>query len=261
LLVNQPVSIHNQTTLATYQTLHGSEKNEYHYGVSFWLYLDSENPSVNIASNKYTSIIRYGDKFNLVYNVKLNTMRLITKNNGNTKNVLDEDGNTILFEKPDILLQKWNNIIINYNSGALDIFYNGLLEKSKLQIIPFMEYDSLIIGAEKGIFGRICNVNYFNKPLISSQIYYLYNSLKNKEPPIVSDIDKTVMDISTYTIQPLSSFTITDPDYDINLPSGDELNEIEDTNKKIDPTNISNFNPDYLSLKWYFKANKDEQNV
>jgi hypothetical protein len=261
LLVNKPISINNKTTLASYQTLHGTEKFDYQYGISFWLYLDSENPSVNLASNKYTSVIHYGDKFHLVYNVKLNTMRLITKNNGNSKNVLDEDGNTILFEKPNILLQKWNNIIINYNSGALDIFYNGLLEKSKLQIVPFMEYDSLVVGSEKGIFGRICNVNYFKTPLTSSQIYNLYNSLKKKTPPIVSDIDKTVMDISAYTIKPVSSFIITDPNYDINLPSGDDLNEAEDINKKIDPKNVADFNPDYLSLKWYFKANKDDQNV
>jgi hypothetical protein len=261
LLVNKPISIRNQTTLASYQTLHETEKFDYQYGLSFWLYLDSENPSINLASNKYTSVIHYGDKFNLVYNVKLNTMRLITKNNGNSKNILDEDGNTILFEKPNILLQKWNNIIINYNGGTLDIFYNGLLEKSKLQIVPFMEYDSLIVGKDKGIFGRICNVNYFKQPLMSSQIYNLYNSLKNKNPPIVSDIDKTIMDISTYTIKPLSSFTTTDPNYDANLPSQDNIDEAEDINKKIDPKNVSDFNPDYLSLKWYFKANKDDQNV
>jgi hypothetical protein len=263
LLVNKPISIHNQTTLASYQTLHGSEKFDYQYGLSFWLYLDSENPSINLASNKYTSVIHYGDKFNLVYNVKLNTMRLITKNNGNSKNILDDEGNTILFEKPNILLQKWNNIIINYNGGTLDIFYNGLLEKSKLQIVPFMEYDSLIVGTDKGIFGRICNVNYFKETLISSQIYSLYNSLKNNDPPIVSHINKTVMDISTYTIQPISSFITSDPDYDSNLPSQDEdeLNQDDTSNIKNDPKNISNFNPDYLSLKWYFKANKDNQNV
>ncbi len=261
LLVNKPISIRNEKTLASYQTLHGKEEFDYQYGLSFWLYLDSENPSINLASNKYTSVIHYGDKFNLVYNVKLNTMRLITKNNGNTKNVLDDDGNTILFEKPNILLQKWNNIIINYNGGTLDIFYNGLLEKSKIQIVPFMEYDSLVVGKNKGIFGRICNVNYFKETLISSQIYSLYNMLKNKNPPIVSDINKTVMDISTYTVKPISSFITSDPDYDANLPSGDELNQDDTSNDKIDPKNVSNFNPDYLSLKWYFKANKDNQNV
>jgi hypothetical protein len=262
LLVNNPISIHNQTTLASYQTLHGTEEFDYQYGLSFWLYLDSENPSINLASNKYTSVIHYGDKFNLVYNVKLNTMRLITKNNGSKKNVLDDDGNTILFEKPNILLQKWNNIIINYNGGTLDIFYNGLLEKSKLQIVPFMEYDSLIVGTDKGIFGRICNVNYFKEPLTSSKIYNLYNSIKNKNPPTVSHVNKTVMDISTYTIKPISSFTTSDPNYDANVTKDDNVDDEDNiTNQKIDPKNISDFNPDYLSLKWYFKANKDDQNV
>jgi hypothetical protein len=259
LLVNKPISIRDQTVLASYQTLHGSEKFDYQYGLSFWLYLDSENPSINLASQKYTSVINYGDKFHVVYNVKLNTMRIITKNNGNITNVLDEEGNTILFEKNNILLQKWNNIILNYNGGTLDIFYNGLLEKSKIEIVPFMEFDDLVVGTSRGIFGRICNVNYFKKPLMSEQIYNLYHSLKNKNPPIVSDIDKTVMDISAYTIKPMSSFITANPDK-IILPYDDTLPKEIIINEKNDPKK-SGINPDYLSLKWYFNANNDDQNV
>lgn len=258
LLINLPISIRDKTTIASYQTLQGTEEFDYQYGLSFWLYLDSENPSINIASQKYTSVINYGDKFHLEYNVKLNKMRLVTKNNGNKNNILDENGNTILFEKPDILLQKWNHIIINYDSGALDIFYNGLLEKSKLQIIPFMEYDTLDVGSDKGIFGRVCNVNYFKTPLTISQINHLYNSVKDKTPPVISHINKTIMNIGEYTIKPISSFNVSDPDYSPNLPSTQDEKVPE---QKLDPTNITDFNPDYLSLKWYFAANKDNQTV
>lgn len=258
LLINKPISIRKKTTLASYQTLHGTEEFDYQYGLSLWLYLDSENPSINIASQKYTSVINYGDKFKLEYNVKLNTMRLVTKNNGNKKNILDQDGNTILFEKPDILLQKWNHIIINYNGGTLDIFYNGLLEKSKIEVVPFMKYDTLDVGSDKGIFGTICNVNYFKNPLTTSQIYHLYNSVKDKNPPIVSEINKTIMNIGEYTVKPISSFNVSDPDYD---PFSSTENELPDKEKGPDPKNIIDFNPDYLSLKWYFAANKDNQNV
>lgn len=263
LLVNNPISIRNKTTLASYQTLHDTEEFDYQYGLSFWLYLDSENPSVNLASNKYTSVINYGDKFNLKYNVRLNTMRLTVLKNGISNK--DKDKNKsydVIFEKKDILLQKWNNIIINYNGGTLDIFYNGLLIKSKIEVVPFMEYDTLDVGSDKGIFGRVCNVNYFKQALISSQIYNLYNSVKDKTPPIVSEINKTVMDISEYTIKPISSFNTSDPNYNINLPTDDELSDDTDVSeKKLDPMDISDFTSDYLSLKWYFTANKDNQNV
>jgi hypothetical protein len=266
LLVNNPISIRNKTTLASYQTLHGSEDFDYQYGLSFWLYLDSENPSVNLASNKYTSVIHYGDKFHLEYNVRLNTMRLIVLKNGiqttDKVNKSYDELYDVIFEMKDILLQKWNNIIINYNGGTLDIFYNGSLVKSKIEVVPFMEYDTLDLGSDKGIFGRVCNVNYFKQTLISSQIYNLYNSVKDKTPPIVSEINKTIMNISEYTIKPMSSFNTSDPDYDVNLPTGDELPDDKDVPKqKPDPKNISDFTPDYLSLKWYFTANKDKQNV
>jgi hypothetical protein len=70
------------------------------------------------------------------------------------------------------------------------------------------------------------------------------------------------MDISTYTIKPVSSFITSDPNYNINLPLKD-FNQLENkiVNKTLDPKNISGFDPDYLSLKWYFKANNDNQNV
>ena len=266
LLVNNPISIRNKTTLASYQTLHGSEDFDYQYGLSFWLYLDSENPSVNLASNKYTSVIHYGDKFHLEYNVRLNTLRLIVLKNGiqpsDKANKTSDELYDVIFEKKDILLQKWNNIIINYNGGTLDIFYNGLLIKSNIQIAPFMEYDTLDVGSDKGIFGRICNVNYFKETLIASQIYNLYNSVKDKTPPIVSEVNKTIMNISEYTIKPISSFNTSDPNYNINLPTEDEFPDDENVpEQKPDPKNISDFTPDYLSLKWYFTANKDNQNV
>ena len=265
LLVNNPISIRNKTTLASYQTLHGKEDFDYQYGVSFWLYLDSENPSINLASNKYTSVINYGDKFNLEYNVRLNTMRLTVLKNGiqptDKANKSYDELYDVIFEKKDIPLQKWNNIMINYTGGTLDIFYNGSMINSNIKIVPYMEYDTLDVGTEKGIFGRVCNVNYFKEPLTTSQIYYLYNSVKDKTPPIVSEMNKTVMNISEYTIKPISSFNVSDPDYDSNLPDDSELPDNDIPDKKLDPKDISNFNPDYLSLKWYFTANKDNQNV
>jgi hypothetical protein len=108
---------------------------------------------------------------------------------------LDESGNRIIYVKKDVLLQKWNNIIINYNGGTLDIFYNGELVKSAIEVVPYMTYDTLTVGSESGIHGGICNVKYFNKSLNVQQIYYLYNSVKDNTPPTYKNTDETIINI------------------------------------------------------------------
>jgi hypothetical protein len=89
-----------------------------------------------------------------------------------------------------LLLQKWNNIIINYNGGILDIFLNGELAKSCMEVIPYFTLDSLTIGENNGIKGGICNLIYFNKSLTATNIHFLYNSFKNKNPPITDSSNK-----------------------------------------------------------------------
>jgi hypothetical protein len=87
----------------------------------------------------------------------------------------------------NVLLQKWNNIIINYNGGILDIFLNGELVNSDNGIVPYYTLDALIVGEDNGIEGKVCNLVYFNKSLTSNNIYYLYNMVKNSNPPTTKE--------------------------------------------------------------------------
>jgi hypothetical protein len=104
----------------------------------------------------------------------------------------DEHDNLILYKNDNVLLQKWNNIIINYGGGILDIFLNGELVKSDTGIVPYYTLDNLTIGENNGIHGGICNVVYFKKALTSSNIFYLYNMVKNKTPPVTNDSNTTI---------------------------------------------------------------------
>ena len=112
----------------------------------------------------------------------------------NTDNLLEFDANhnRILYKNSDIKLQKWNNIIINYNGGVLDIFLNGELVKSEIGVVPYYTLDSLTIGQENGIKGGICSVVYFNRALTNSNIYYLYNMVKDKTVPVTNDSNVTI---------------------------------------------------------------------
>jgi hypothetical protein len=106
---------------------------------------------------------------------------------------LDQNGNRILYENSNFLLQKWNNIIINYNGGVLDIFLNGELVKSNIGVVPYYKLDNLTIGEDGGIEAGICNVVYFRKPLSATNIYYLYNMVKDRSPPVLNESNTTIL--------------------------------------------------------------------
>jgi len=205
-LVDNPVFTNSLYTLGSYEQLNGNDNFDYQYGISFWVYIDSASPSTNSSYSRFTSLLNFGDKPNVLYNGKLNTLMIIMKQkdlNIKSSNKLidfDENGNRILYKNENVLLQKWNNIIINSNGGVLDIFLNGELVKSDIGVVPYYNLDNLTIGEDNGIKGGICNVIYFRKPLNANNIYYIYNSVKNKSPPVINKSNKTIIINNVETI-------------------------------------------------------------
>lgn len=201
-LVNKPVNTNSEYALGTYQELNESEEYDYQYGISFWVFIHAAPPNMNSNYNNYTSLLNFGGKPNVLYNGRTNTLMITMeqdKENSTQKNEYykltdyDENGNRILYKDNNFLLQKWNNIIINYSGGILDIFINGELVKSNIGVVPYYKLDNLTIGQNNGIEGGICNVIYFRKPLTTTNMYYLYNMTKNKSPPVLNESNKTIL--------------------------------------------------------------------
>jgi hypothetical protein len=271
LLVNEPISIHNETVLTSYQNLNQTDHFDYKFGLSFWLYLDSYKPHTNQGSDSYTSVLNYGDKPNILYNPVKNTLRVtmkmddVDKTNESTnylsqKSKYDENGNVILYEQSGILLQKWNNIIINYNGGTFDIFYNAELVKTHIEVVPYMQYDNLVVGTNNGLYGSICNLNYFKNPISIFQIYYLYNLVKNSTPPVVLGGKVTVFDAKNdYVKIPTTSFETSTIETGIDSAEDVSSQNVEEAVKNF--TELNPYQQNYLSLKWYFMGNNDNQTI
>ena len=66
-------------------------------------------------------ILNYGDKPKVAYNPELNKIKIIMNNGLNKKPI------EYIIDAPP--LQKWNNIVINYDGGHLDIFMNSKASK------------------------------------------------------------------------------------------------------------------------------------
>ena len=269
LLVNNPVYTNKQYNLASYQILNGTEDPTYKYAVSFWTFINASSPNTSTSYDSYVSLFNYGDNPNISYNAHENTLMITMKNipsspTGNNADAsktktYDEAGNHIIYKRTNILLQKWNHILINYNGGTLDIFYNGELVKSITGIIPYVNYDIMSIGVDNGIQGGLCNLNYFTKSLTSTQIYYLYNLLKDTTPPVITDNDKTIMDLSGYTyipIQPTTSYVSADTKNMViqSQPTQSQSNIITPPTPDLTPPTDA----DYLSLRWYFKNGNND---
>ena len=230
-LINQPIRTNVLTSITSYQSLSGNDTYNYEYALSFWVYLDSFPPSsydkvVSLLSYGETPSIKYSSIDNTLYitvKQKIDTTSVVDfiqekemeikpdtlskwkdtqeKISDAIENVksmpfgndVDADGHRIIYKHPDVQLQKWNHILLNYNGGTLDVFYNGKLVKSAIEVVPYINFDMLNIGSENGVSGNVANLMYFNKPLDILTINTLYTSLKDKNPPVIPENSQKII--------------------------------------------------------------------
>jgi len=188
----------------------------YQYAISFWFFITSD-PNQS-AYNEYKSLMNYGNKPEVLYRSADNSLLVTMQKNGPLnqpeKPEIEEDSNIntnsdvstlkkieeeddelegiegihknsrILYKREKIQLQRWNHVMLNYVNGTLDIFYNGELVKTAIELVPYMSLDSLTVGSDQGIQGDICNVVYYKNALTLDNINTIYEKAKNKNPPI-----------------------------------------------------------------------------
>ena len=219
LLVNEPIDTISENFITSYVELNEPEDPaetglliNYNYALSFWFNIDALPPSTGAQYNKFTSIFNYGEKPNIKYKANTNTFIITTemgKDNEQAKRIidklktekgyneeqiaqhfkeigieLDEFDNRVVYKTMELPMQRWNNLVINYTGGTLDIFLNGELVQSSIEIAPYVVNDSLIVGSTDGISGGVCSLIYFKQPQTIMEIRKMHDNFKDENPPI-----------------------------------------------------------------------------
>jgi hypothetical protein len=177
-LLQQPVNLNEETNLDAFSNVNFvDDKFQYKYAISSWIYIDSFPPETNPKYEEYTSLLNIGNRPNILFNVAKNKLIIKMETAGKKEDIVYETG--------DFNMQRWNNIIINYDGATLDIFINNQLVSSTPGIIPYNDNTMMTTGTPRGISGGICNVNYFNENISKGKIDWLYNSVKHLNPPVI----------------------------------------------------------------------------
>jgi len=180
-LLNEPIYLNNEHTLGNFENLHAGSTDDskfnYHYSLSSWIYINPQPPNTSSAYTKFTSLLNYGEKPQIQFNGLKNELRIMTTTG---KNDLVE-----IYKTKDIAYQKWNNFVINYDGGNMDVFLNGKLVASRPNIAPYMTYENITSGSNDGIEGGICNVMYYDHILSKGAITLAYRMLRDKKLPLL----------------------------------------------------------------------------
>jgi hypothetical protein len=142
----------------------------YHYTLSFWFYIYPSAPSYSQSSTEYTNVLLHGDSVLIAYNGEKNKIEVKLK------------GDSMV--EADVPLQKWNHMALIYTNGIMDTFMNGTLIQSETWA-PHTLTKEVMIGANNGIHGNICNVVYYDTVKSHAFVQSLYKEFKRLNPPIM----------------------------------------------------------------------------
>ena len=150
----------------------------YEFAISMWVYLYTQSS----ISKKFSNIIDYGGKPILKFKEKTQKLFIIVdkllkdydiSKEGERDNIKSAD--KIVYQDKDVLpMQRWNNIIINYDTKRMDIFINGKLLRSIKNVIPNESNEAIIIGENGGLRGAVTDVVYYPRHLSYRKIQGIY---------------------------------------------------------------------------------------
>jgi hypothetical protein len=159
LLLN--LAIYSSKNLS--QTLLGNLKgNKYHYSLSYWIYLFSDQT----IGGKDT-ILKYGSRPSMYYDHAKKELSV---------EILQEGKQVVLYGSTNILFQRWNHVVMNYDHGTFDLFINNNLVSTNSGVVTYVSPTELLqVGfTSNNNLGGIAQLLYSEQPLKLNQIGTLY---------------------------------------------------------------------------------------
>mgnify|MGYP005990102291 CR=1 FL=1 len=167
-LINDPIQLENKKFFKldnSDQPVKEKDSNpSYSHSLSIWFFIDENNKSRNQNMNDDTVLFDLGGIPKCTYNVSNDTLNIYMREGHEEINI---------YSSKDIKIQKWTNIICNYDNGTMDIFIDGILVSTTNDVIPYMSSFQLSVGENNGLLGGIKNVIYNKKPFSKKEINLL----------------------------------------------------------------------------------------
>jgi hypothetical protein len=144
------------------------------FALSFWCYFHS---TPTVTKNVYSIINICDNECNVSYHPQENAIYIGHKKKVSASPLETYTENNIpLVFKEKMVLQKWNNVILNFSNSSLDVFINGQLKHSEGNIMSTFNKELLKIGEHNGIQGGIRQFTSYNKPLTFFNIFMINNT-------------------------------------------------------------------------------------
>jgi hypothetical protein len=164
----------------------------YRYGVSAWFYIDPQPPNMNAEyANQSINVFNFGGDLgpSVTYAPSTNALNVSIAG-------VKMTSETTIPPITDIPLQRWNNLVINSDKGAIDIFMNGRLIYTGTHVPEITKstqiIQTVVIGQGQeqgkdatGIQGEICNMVLNREPFTKAEIAWFYSTNRTLNPPVV----------------------------------------------------------------------------
>lgn len=194
VILNLPKSLSESSTVQ-------SKRHTFAGASSFWFYIDSFAWNTRSSYNSHNShnshnsnnhglqrIISFKGNPEIAYRAEDNTLHFLQI--ADPRVTLDNaKPYKTLFIMKGVKLQKWNNIVLNYNpNNVMDIFINGELLQSNIGLkVPYNFHNDFIeLGDPNGIYGSIANIMEFDHPQTVVNISEIYRIFASYSAPILN---------------------------------------------------------------------------